>query len=44
MSDLSSENFNEHTDCVMVGHAYCDQGCCDGDMCLTCGHDRGEEE
>jgi hypothetical protein len=41
---LTSDNFNEHDDCVMVGHLYCDQGCCYPDICLVCGFGCDDED
>jgi hypothetical protein len=37
---LTSDKFNEDTDCVMLGHMYCEQMCCDPDICILCGFDR----
>lgn len=39
---LTSDKFNENTDCVMVGHLYCDCGCGDPDICMFC-EERREE-
>lgn len=41
--DLSSENFNEHTDCVMVGHLWAQCDCSDDCwffVCDECGEDQ----
>lgn len=41
---LTSDRFNEHTDCVMAGHSYCTDDCCEDGVCILCGYDVLAEE